>query len=454
MRQLAIKALAISGAVAGLALSAAAGAQLPEKVGETPVPSLAPVVKKASPAVVNIATRGTLREQRRNPLLEDPFFRRFFDAPDLEPRERQFQSAGSGVIVDARQGYIITNAHVVENADEITVTLLDDRQIKAKVVGADKPSDVALLKITANNLVEMPLADSSKAEVGDFVLAIGNPFALSHTVTSGIISALGRSDGSADSYQDFIQTDAPINPGNSGGALVNLQGQLVGINTAIFSGSGGNIGIGFAIPSNMVKAVMTQLVQYGEVKRGMLGVQLSNQFTPDIAKSLGLDNARGAWVSEVVEGGAADKAGIKAGDVITSINNKQIGNATELRNSIGLLRIGDKVDIGLLRDGKPRRVTAVIGERSGTDADAAAQIHPSFEGASFTDAENGGGVVVQSVAAGSPAAQAGLRANDVILGIGRDRVANIEQLRAAVKGADSFAITIQRGRSRLVFPIG
>ena len=286
------------------------------------------------------------------------------------------------------------------------------------------------------------------------MLAIGNPFALSHTVTSGIISALGRSDGSADSYQDFIQTDAPINPGNSGGALVDLRGQLVGVNTAIFSGSGGNIGIGFAIPSNMVKAVMAQLVQYGEVKRGMLGVQLSNQFTPEIAKSLGLDNARGAWVSEVVEGGAADKAGIKAGDVITSINGKQIANSTELRNSIGLLRIGDKVELGLLREGKPRRVTAVIGERSGASADAAAEIHASFEGAAFTDAENGGGVVVQTVAAGSPAAQAGLRPNDVILGIGRERIANIEQLRAAVKGVESFAITIQRGRSRLVFPVG
>ena len=286
---------------------------------------------------------------------------------------------------------------MVENADEITVTLLDDRQIKAKVIGADKPSDVALLKITANNLIEMPLADSSKAEVGDFVLAIGNPFALSHTVTSGIISALGRSDGSADSYQDFIQTDAPINPGNSGGALVDLNGQLVGVNTAIFSGSGGNIGIGFAIPSNMVKAVMAQLVQYGEVKRGMLGVQLSNAFTPDIAQSLGLENNRGALISEVVEGGSADKAGIKAGDVITSINGRTVANASELRNSIGVLRIGEKVEIGLLREGKPRRVTAVIGERSGPDADAAAQIHPAFEGAAFTNADAGGGVLVQTV---------------------------------------------------------
>ncbi len=300
----------------------------------------------------------------------------------------------------------------------------------------------------------MPLADSSKAEVGDFVLAIGNPFALSHTVTSGIISALGRSDGSNDSYQDFIQTDAPINPGNSGGALVNLQGQLVGVNTAIFSGSGGNIGIGFAIPSNMVKAVMTQLVQYGEVKRGMLGVQLANQFTPDIAQSLGLENAKGALVSEVVEDGAADKAGIKAGDVITSINGRTIGSASELRNSIGILRIGEKVEIGLLREGKPRRVTAVIGERAATDADTATQIHPAFEGATFANADGGAGVLVQTVAANSPAAQAGLRANDVILGIGRDRISNLDQLRTAVKNANAFAITIQRGRSRLVFPIG
>lgn len=350
---------AFTAATAAL-LSFSAQAQLPERVGDAPLPSLAPIVRKASPAVVNIATRGTLREQRRNPLLEDPFFRRFFEGPELAPRERQFQSAGSGVIVDAKNGYIITNAHVIENADEITVTLLDDRQIKAEIVGRDKPSDVAVLKVATKNLTEMPLADSSRAEVGDFVLAIGNPFALSHTVTSGIISALGRSDNNPESYQDFIQTDAPINPGNSGGALVNLNGQLVGINTAIFSGSGGNIGIGFAIPSNMVKAVMSQLIQYGEVKRGMLGVQLANQFTPEIAESLGLDNARGALVSQVVEGSAADKAGIKAGDVITSINGRQVANASELRNSIGLLRIGEKVELALIREGSPRRVTSTL----------------------------------------------------------------------------------------------
>lgn len=443
-------------ALAAFVCGGPAAAQLPERVGDTPVPSLAPIVKKASPAVVNIATRGTLRERARNPLLDDPFFRRFFEAPSAPPRERIFQSAGSGVIVDAKNGYIITNAHVIDNADEITVTLLDDRQIEAQIVGRDRASDVAVLKVDGKNLTAMPLADSSKAEVGDFVLAIGNPFALNHTVTSGIISALGRSDSSnTESYQDFIQTDAPINPGNSGGALVNLQGQLVGINTAIFSGTGGNIGIGFAIPSNMVKAVMTQLVQFGEVRRGMLGVQLTNNFTPEVAKSLGLDNNRGALVSQVVEGGSADQAGIKAGDVITSINGRTIANAAELRNSIGLLPIGEKVEIGLIRDGRPQRVATVIGERNGSDADASAQIHPALEGATLRDAEGDAGVLVQAVAAGSPAAQTLLRPNDIIIGIGRQRVTNLEQLRAAMKGAGSgFAMRLQRGDRLVMLSIG
>ena len=437
----------------GMTIGAAAHAQLPAQVGGTPMPSLSPIVKKAAPAVVNIATKGTLREQRpRNPLLEDPFFRRFFDAPDFVPRERQFQSAGSGVIVDAKNGYIITNAHVIENADEITVTLLDDRQIKAEIVGRDKPSDVAVLKVSAKSLTEMPIADSSRAEVGDFVLAIGNPFALNHTVTSGIISALGRSDNNPESYQDFIQTDALINPGNSGGALVNLAGELVGVNTAIFSGSGGNIGIGFAIPSNMVKAVMEHLIKYGEVKRGMLGVQLANQFTPEIAESLGLQSAKGALVSQVVEDSAADKAGIKAGDVITSINAREISNMIELRNAIGLLRIGEKVNLSLMRDGKPLRVTAVIGERDAAGG-GAADIHPALEGASLSNAD-GGGVVVQNIAEGSPAARSGLRPNDVILGIGRVRVANVQQLRAAIQNANAFAVTVRRGNATLVFPIG
>jgi serine protease Do/serine protease DegQ len=440
-------------AAAALTSSFAASAQLPEKVGDTPLPSLAPIIKRTSPAVVNISTKGTIRANR-NQMLDDPFLRRFFDMPQ-RPRDQPFQSAGSGVIVDAKNGYIITNAHVLDKADEITVMLQDDRQIKAEVIGKDTDSDVAVLKVSAKNLAQMPLADSAKAEVGDFVIAIGNPFGLQHTVTSGIISALGRSGITNEGYEDFIQTDASINPGNSGGALVNLDGQLVGINTAIFSSrSGGNIGIGFAIPSNMVKSVMQQLIQFGEVRRGVLGVQLSQIFTSEMAESLGLESAKGALVRNVVEGSAAEKAGIQAGDVITSLNSRPVASMAELRNSIGLLSIGEKVEIGLMRDGKPRRVTALIGERPDAPAEAAAQIHPALEGAALASAPNGGGVLVQSVLENSPAAQNGLRANDLILQVGRTRIGTLEQLRATVKGPSAFLVTIKRGNRTEVFPIG
>jgi serine protease Do/serine protease DegQ len=425
-----------------------AAAQLPAEPGETPVPSLAPMLKRVTPAVVNIATRGTVQEQ--NPLMNDPFFRRFFDIPNT-PQRREFQSAGSGVIVDAKNGYIITNAHVIENATEITVTLLDNRSLTAKVVGKDTGSDVAVLQVQAANLAQVPIADSDRAEVGDFVVAIGNPFGLGHTVTSGIVSALGRSGINPEGYEDFIQTDASINPGNSGGALVNLSGQLVGINSAILSRTGGNIGIGFAIPSNMMKTVMSQLVKHGEVRRGVLGVNIQT-LTPDIAESMDLGNIQGALVSQVVEGSAAEKAGIKAGDIVTAINGKAVKDAAGLRNSIGLLSIGDKVDIALLRDGKPRRVTAVIGERDAAAEAAAANLHRGLEGADLADAQ-GGGVLIRSVAEGSPAAQRGLRANDIILGVGRTRVANLAEFQQATEGAAAFVLQIRRGNAMLVIPI-
>ncbi len=319
------------------------------------------MIRKVSPAVVNVSTRGTVRESGpQNPLLQDPFFRRFFDLPrGATPHEHLFRSAGSGVIFDARQGYIVTNAHVVENASEITVTLQDGRDLKAEVVGSDQPSDVAVLKVSADGLAQMPLGDSSRLEVGDFVVAIGNPFGLQHTVTSGIVSGLSRTGINPDGYEDFIQTDASINPGNSGGALVNLRGELIGINTEIISSTGGNVGIGFAIPVNMARSVMEQLVRYGAVRRGQLGVSMYT-VTPDIAHSLGLSSAVGALVSQVVDGSPADKAGLRVGDVITSVNGQPVRSNTELRNVIGLLRVGDTMDIGLVRDGKPLRVTAVI----------------------------------------------------------------------------------------------
>jgi serine protease Do/serine protease DegQ len=425
-----------------------AAAQIPAQSGETPVPSLAPMLKRVTPAVVNIATRGTVQEQ--NPLFNDPFFRRFFDVPNA-PRQREFQSAGSGVIVDAKNGYLVTNAHVIENATEITVQLLDNRSLTAKVIGKDPGSDLAVLQVQATNLVSIPIADSDREEVGDFVVAIGNPFGLGHTVTSGIISALGRSGINPEGYEDFIQTDASINPGNSGGALVNLNGQLVGINSAILSRTGGNIGIGFAIPSNMMKTVMDQLIKYGEVRRGVLGVNIQT-LTPDIAESMDLGNVQGALVSQVVDGSAAEKAGIKAGDVITAINGKPVKDASALRNSIGLLRIGERVDIALLRDGKPRRVTAVIGERDAEAEARAAGVHEGLEGAELTDAP-GGGVLIRSVAEGSPAAQRGLRTNDVILAVGRTRVANLADFQRATANAPAFVVQIRRGSAMLVIPI-
>ena len=437
-----------------LAASAPLLAAIPPAVGDTPVPTLAPMIKRVSPAVVNIATRGTIRERGpQNPLLDDPFFRRFFDVPpDTGPRERPFQSAGSGVIFDAKNGYIVTNAHVVENANEITVTLQDGRDLKAEVIGSDAPSDVAVLKVKPEGLSQIPLGDSSKAEVGDFVVAIGNPFGLQHTVTSGIISGLSRSGINPDGYEDFIQTDASINPGNSGGALVNLRGELIGINTAILSRSGGNIGIGFAIPVNMAHSVMDQLIRFGSVKRGQLGVSMYT-VTADIAHSLGLPNAVGALVSQVVEGSPAEKAGVRTGDVITSVNGQPVKSNSELRNTIGLLRVGDRVDIGLVRDGKPLKVTAVIADTSGELSGGPASIHKSFEGAALADAPDAGGTLVRSVAPGSAAAQAGLRADDVIVGANRGKVANLHELRERAKGAAVLVLEVRRGNSVLLIPL-
>lgn len=426
---------------------APAQAQLPAKVGDAPLPSLAPIIKRTSPAVVGIAVRGTVQQQ--NPLLQDPFFRRFFDIPD---QPQQFQASGSGVIVDAQQGYILTNAHVVENAKEITVTLLDGRELKnAQVKGSDSAADIAVLQVKASNLTAINMADSSKIQVGDFVIAIGNPFGLEHTVTSGIISALGRAGISQDGYEDFIQTDAAINPGNSGGALIDLNGQLVGINSAIISNTGSNAGIGFAIPSNMAKAVMEQLVKYGKVQRGELGIKMT-PVGADVANNIGAEGADSALVSEVIEGSPAEKAGVKPGDIITSVNGKSVKNLQAVRNAIGLLRVGETAEIGILRDGKPRKVTATIGPRSDNNqasSGGANGIHPGLAGAEFAD-NNGESVLVTAIADNSNAANNGLRRNDQIIAVGRTRITNLKQFREAVKGSNSFLMTIQRGNRQLV----
>jgi Do/DeqQ family serine protease len=442
-----LAAAVIAGPAAGIHGSAYAAVPVADAA---PMPSLAPMVKRVSPSVVNIATKGTIKEKpgQRNPLMDDPFFRRFFD----EPHERKFQSAGSGVVVDAKNGYIITNHHVVENASEITITLLDNRSFTAKVIGSDEGADIAVLQAKQPNLVAMSMGDSTKLEVGDYVVAIGNPFGLSHTVTAGIVSALGRTGINPDGYEDFIQTDASINPGNSGGALVNLRGELVGINSAILSGSGGNIGIGFAIPVNLVKSVMDQLIQYGQVKRGVLGVELY-PVTTDIAKEYGVAESLGALVARVASGSAAEHAGIKPGDIITSINGVAKKDPGELRYAIGLLHVGDKVEIGLLRDGKPRTVTAVVAERADVETANAADIYKGLEGADLTDAPEGGGVLVKSLQDGSPAAQAGLRSNDLIVGVGRTPVTNTKTLREAAKGASVLILNIRRGSAAMLIPI-
>ena len=445
-----LAALALCALFLGSAVPASAA--VPAQADEAPVPTLAPMIKKVSPSVVSIGTRVTAEDRGRNPLLDDPFFRRFFgdQFPQQGPTPNERRAAGSGVVVDEKNGYIITNAHVVQNASEITVTTRDGINYTAKVVGSDPGTDVAVLKLNEQDakLPAIALGDSSKAEVGDFVVAIGNPFGLEHTVTSGIISAMGRTPGlSADAYEDFIQTDASINPGNSGGALVNLRGELVGINSAILSGGGGgNIGIGFAVPVNMVKNVMGELIQFGEVKRGILGVNIQT-LTQDVTEAVGVPaNTQGAIVTQVQEGSAAEKAGIKVNDVLTSINGHTVKTGGELRNSIGLLRVGDKVEVGLLRDGKPRKVTAVIGQRSDI-VSAAADIHSNLDGASLKDTDDG--VLVSDVEAGSPAALSGLRPNDVIVGVNRLPVRGLEELKGATQGQRSLLLNIRRGNQLL-----
>ena len=345
-----LSALVLLSGVAVLASppAAIAAAPIPENGGAV-VPSLAPMLIKVTPGVVNIAVRGKVREE--NPLLQDPFFRRFFNLPQQRQfEERETQATGSGVIVDASNGYVLTNAHVVENATNIEVTTKDNRRLPAKLIGRDPDTDVAVLQVPANNLTAVPMGDSDKLQVGDFVLAIGNPFGLGQTVTSGIVSALGRSGLGIEGYEDFIQTDASINPGNSGGPLVNLNGQLVGINTAILAPGGGNIGIGFAVPISMARRVMDQLTRYGEVKRGRIGVEIQD-LTPDLAQAMNTSHTTGAVIRRVDPGSPADRAGLRNGDVVVAVNGSPVRSGTQLRNTIGLSRIGDEISLTLDRRG-------------------------------------------------------------------------------------------------------
>ncbi len=427
-------------------------AAIPAYVEGKPLPSLAPMIEKTRPAVVNIATRGSV-DMQNHPLLNDPLFRRFFKGFENLPQRKEVKSLGSGVIIDADAGYIVTNHHVIEGADEIAVTLHDGQQLEAKVVGSDPEADVAILKVEQDKLklTHIPFADSSEIRVGDFAVAIGNPFGLGQTVTSGIISALGRTGLGIEGYEDFIQTDASINPGNSGGALVNLRGELIGINTAILaSGGAGNVGIGFAIPINMVRELTDQLIEYGEVRRGMLGVIMQN-LTPELARAFGLDMHQGVVISQVVDDSAADKAGLKAGDVVSEINGVTVKSASSMRNMVGLMRVGAKMDISVIRDGNKKILTAYI-EDEVEQSLAGEKLNEKLAGAVIESHDDGGNnfLVVADVSRGSAAWNARLRKGDLILSVNRAPVKSLADMKKMVKTSDEqILFNVQRGQTAL-----
>jgi serine protease Do/serine protease DegQ len=435
-------------------LTAAAAQPLPDLTGKG-LPTLAPLITQVTPAVVNISIKSRSAAED-NPLLRDPFFRRFFNVPDRPPQE---MAAGSGVIVDAREGIVITNHHVIKNAAQVIVTLKDRRRFPAKLVGTDPATDIAVLKISAPNLTALKLGDSDQLNVGDFVVAIGNPFGLGQTVTSGIVSALGRSGLNIEGYEDFIQTDASINPGNSGGALVNLRGELVGINTAIIGPSGANVGIGFAVPVNMARAVMTQIVRFGDVRRGRLGIDFED-LAPDAATLLKLPTADGAIISGVQPDSPAGKAGLRRGDVVLAFNGRPVKNSPDLRNHLGLTPVGEDVELTVFRDGRRLNFKLQIAAPQGLTA-VDSQIVPQLAGLKIANIDRTSpqgarveGVLVVGVETGSVAAGYGLRPGDVIAAINRQRVRNIAEFLAAMRNADrAFQMSVVRGDFVLTFTV-
>ena len=472
---LAMSALALSLSLALSPLSASAAETASSATTAQQMPSLAPMLEKVMPSVVSINVEGstTVNTPRmgRN-------FQQFFgdNSPfcqDGSPsqnsplcqgggqggpgapggnggsQQEKFMALGSGVIIDAAKGYVVTNNHVVDNASTIKISLSDGRKFDAKVVGKDPRSDIALIQIQdPKNLTAIKLADSEALRVGDYTVAIGNPFGLGETVTSGIVSALGRSGLNVENYENFIQTDAAINRGNSGGALVNLNGELIGINTAILAPDGGNIGIGFAIPSNMVKSLTEQMVKYGQVKRGELGI-MGTELSSDLAKAMKVDAQRGAFVSQVLPNSSAAKAGIKAGDVITSLNGKPVSSFSALRAQVGTMPVGSKIALGLVRDGKPVNVSLELQQSSQTQVDSSS-IFNGIDGAEMSNKGADKGVVVSSIKPGTQAAQIGLKKGDVIVGANQQPVKNIADLRKLLESKPNvLALNIQRGDSTI-----
>tara|TARA_B100000965_G_scaffold242751_1_gene203747 strand:+ start:285 stop:1625 length:1341 start_codon:yes stop_codon:yes gene_type:complete len=423
-------------------------AAIPKNEEGALITSLAPLVKTVAPAVVNIRVSQTVKS--RSPY-DDEMFRRFFGAPDTPNNSREVQSAGSGVIVDAENGYILTNHHVVSGADKIQISLIDENTLDAEIIGSDPATDIAVIKVNAENLTDIKIGDSNQVEVGDFVIAIGNPFGLGNTVTSGIVSALGRTGISSSGYEDFIQTDASINPGNSGGALVNMRGELVGINSAIISRSGGNVGIGFAVPSEIAQSIMSQLLDFGEVRRGLLGVSI-HTIDEENAEILGVESESGAMITAIEPGSAAEEAGLRVEDIIIRVNDEKITNARDLQNAIGLKGSGERVTIEFIRESSKLITNAVLGQQK-VARQIGSDIHSGLVGAQFESSANKAGVEVTNIEPGSPADQRGLEKGDLIVAVNRMRVENIQQLESIAQKNDILYLMFERDNRTLILRI-
>jgi serine protease Do/serine protease DegQ len=443
-----------------LILSNSTFAALPPQVNGQNLPTLAPMLEKVTPAVVNIAAIGEIQVRQRNSLLNDPVFRHFFDLPS-NTQTKKFRSLGSGVIVDAKNGYLISNHHVIADAKTIIVNFKDGRQMEAKLIGSDPRTDVAILQIPAKGLTAVPLSNSDKLRVGDFAVAIGNPFGLGQTVTSGIVSALGRSGlglsgkGSAQNFEEFIQTDAAINVGNSGGALVNLNGELIGINTAILSpNKGGNVGIGFAIPVNMAKTVMQQLIEHGEIQRGYFGVVVQT-LTPELAEALQTNLTKGAIIASIEKDSPAEQSGLQLHDIVTSVNGSHVNNSAEMRNRIGLLNVGDNVSMVVHRGSEKLVLHTKITGDNGSGKIDGSEFDPRLAGAIFSDIpaesplhDRVKGIYIYGIKQGAPAISAGLEPGDILVSINRKTVRNLQEAQQAFSGKQGqLLMNIQRGNT-------